>query len=195
MRRICVLLTLLLALLFAGCAPQQPYVVAPQIADTHSQAATEAPAAADNAVVARPLPYTRQLPYKGQLRDTDPTELPPAIASALAKDTPLTFVYRENLTHDEYHIPMIISAIDPVTYFGSPLGDYGVTASATLTIFAGDRVIADYSAKAHVSKSYNLYSEPKHSELDRAAKEAVRDRIDQKLYDDADRVSRAVVTE
>ncbi len=37
-------------------------------------------------------------------------------------------------------------------------------AFATLTIFEGNKVVADYTAKAHVSKSYNLYSEPKHSE-------------------------------
>ncbi len=87
---------------------------------------------------------------------------------------------------------MILSAIDPATYVGTPLGDYGVTAFATLTIFDGDKVVGDYTAKAHVSKSYNLYSQPKHSELERAAREAVRDRIDQKLYADADRVARLV---
>jgi hypothetical protein len=82
-----------------------------------------------------------------------------------------------------------------VTYLGAPLGDYGVTASASLTISEGNRVVADYTAKAHVSKSYNVYSEPKHSELERAARDAVRERIDQKLYGDADRVAKAVVTE
>jgi hypothetical protein len=166
-------MVLLLASWIAGCAPQQPYVAAPQVTDSPQ-------------VAARPLPY------KGRLVEGDPTELPPAIARALSKDGPLTFSYREELTHDEYHVPMIISAIDPATYVGTPLGDYGVTAFATLTIFAGTQVIGDYTAKAHVSKSYNLYSEPKHSELDRAAREAVRNRIDQKLYDDADRVARAI---
>jgi hypothetical protein len=171
-----VLAMLLFATSIAGCSPQQPYVVAPQITDAHS-------------IAARPLPY------KGRLIEGDPTELPPAIAMALSNDAPLKFSYREELTHDEYHIPMIIAALDPVTYAGSPLGDYGVTAFATLMIFEGDKVVGDYTAKAHVSKSYNLYSEPKHSELERAASEAVRDRIDQKLYDDADRVSRAVAAQ
>ncbi len=134
------------------------------------------------------------MPYQGRLVEGDPTELPPAIALSLSKDAPLTFTYREELTHDEYHIPMILSAIDPATYVGTPLGDYGVTAFATLTIFEGNRIVGDYTAKVHVSKSYNLYSEPKHSELDRAAREAVRNRIDQKLYDDADRVARAVAS-
>ena len=194
------LLTLLvIAIYAAGCAPQQPYLVAPQIADAGSQGAqvgtSSAPAdKSASATDAHPV-AARVLPYKGRLLDGDPTELPPAVASALSKDAPLTFFYREELTHDEYHIPLIVSAIDPVTYFGSPLGDYGVTATATLTITEGNRVIADYTAKAHVTKSYNLYSEPKHSELERAARGAVRERIDQKLYGDADRVAKAIVTE
>jgi hypothetical protein len=179
MRRSFALMMLLIATSVAGCAPQQPYVVAPQISDKTADA---------HPIAARPLPY------KGRLVEGDPAELPPAIAMALSKDAPLTFSYREELTHDEYHIPMIISAIDPATYVGTPLGDYGVTAFATLTIFEGNKVIGDYTAKAHVSKSYNLYSEPKHSELERAARDAVRDRIEQKLYDDADRVARAAAS-
>ncbi len=180
MRRIFLLVVLPVAV---GCtAPQQPYLVAPQIADPAQVGVAQ-------------LVAVRALPYKGRLAEGDPAELPPAIAKALSKDAPLTFSYREELTHDEYHIPMIISAIDPATYIGTPLGDYGVTAFATLTIFQGNKVIGDYTAKAHVSKSYSLYSEPKHSELERAAREAVRTRIDEKLYADADRVAHAGATE
>ena len=176
---------MLLVLSFVGCAPQQPYVVAPQIDDG------KAPAIIGNASSAdvHPMASVRALPYKGRLVEGDPTELPPAIAAALAKDAPLTFTYREELTHDEYHIPTIVTAFDPVTYLGAPLGDYAVTASATFTISEGNHTIADYSAKARVSKSWNVYSEPKHSELERAAREEVRKRIEQKLYADADRVA------
>jgi hypothetical protein len=184
-------MVLLFALSIAGCAPQQPYVAAPTIgnappvpggAQTHDQIADT------------PSAVVRPLPYKGRLVEGDPAELPPAVAMALSKDAPLTFSYREELTHDEYHIPMILSAFDPVTYLGAPLGDYGVTAFATLTIFQGNKVVADYTAKVRVSKSFNVYSEPKHSELDREAREAVRNRIDQKLYNDADRVARGVTS-
>src|ERR1019366_9948554 len=52
-----VLAMLLFATSIAGCSPQQPYVVAPQITDAHS-------------IAARPLPY------KGRLIEGDPTELP-----------------------------------------------------------------------------------------------------------------------
>jgi hypothetical protein len=172
-RRIFLATALLLASWLAGCAARQPYLVAPQINDRHPVSA-------------------RALPYQGRLIEGDPTELPPAVARSLSNNAPLSFSYREELSHDEYHIPMIISALDPVTYVGSPLGDYGVTAFATLTISDGDKVLGDYTAKAHVSKSYNLYSEPKHSELERAAREAVRDRIDRQLYADADRVARSI---
>jgi hypothetical protein len=135
---------------------------------------------------ARPLPFT------GRLIDGNPNELPPAVAMSLSKDSPITFSYREELSHDEYHIPLIVTAFDPVTYIGAPLGDYGATAFASLSIIDGDRVLGDYTAKAYVTKSYSLYSEPTHLELDRAARTAVREKIDQKLYSDASRLVGAV---
>jgi len=109
----------------------------------------------------------------------------------LSNTSTVTFSYREELTHNEYHIPLIVTALDPVTYFGAPLGDYGVTAFASLSIVDGDRILGDYTAKAYVSKSYTLYSEPTHAELERAARAAVRERIDQKLYRDANRLAQA----
>jgi hypothetical protein len=131
------------------------------------------------------------LPFKGKLVSGNLNELPPAVAMSLASDSPISFSYREELTHDEYHIPLAVSALDPVTYFGAPLGDYGVTAFATLSIFEGDKVLGDYTAKAFVSKSYTLYAEPTHEELEQAARSAVRQRIEQKLYHDEDRLAQA----
>jgi len=153
-----------------GCSVQQAPLAAPQIAQ----------------MPARPLPFN------GRLVDGDASELPPAVAMSLSDSSNVTFSYREELTHDEYHIPLLLSALDPVTYIGAPLGDYGVTAFASLSILEGDRVLGDYTAKAHVSKSYSLYSEPTHAELDRAARAAVREKIDQKLYSDSDRLAQAV---
>lgn len=165
-------LTALLAATAAfGCAVQQ-LALTPRVAET----------------LARPLPF------KGRLADGDPSELPPAVAMSLSNSSEVTFSYREELTHDEYHIPLLISALDPLTYVGSPLGDYGVTAFASLSIADGDRVLGDYTAKAHVSKSYSLYSEPTHRELEQAARAAVRQRIDQKLYRDADRLAQAIAS-
>ena len=103
----------------------------------------------------------------------------------------MTFFYREELTHDDYHIPLIVTAFDPVTYVGAPLGDLGVTAFASLSITDGDRVLGDYTAKVHVSKSYTLYKEPTHREVEEAARAAVREKIDQKLYRDEDRLAQA----
>lgn len=163
-------LTVLLATIAAvGCGVQQP-AVTPQVAQTPA----------------------RPLPFKGRLVDGDPSELPPSVAMSLSNTSAVTFSYREELTHDEYHIPLIVSALDPVTYVGAPLGDYGVTAFATLSIMDGEKVLGDYTAKAHVSKSYNLYSEPTHAELERAARAAVREKIDQKMSRDADRLAQAV---
>jgi hypothetical protein len=132
------------------------------------------------------------LPFKGRLLSGSANELPPAIALSLSADSPISFSYREELTHSEYHIPLAVTALDPVTYLGAPLGDYGVTAFASLSIFDGDQVLGDYTAKAFVSKSYTLYSEPTHQELEQAARSRVRQKIEQKLYRDQERLAKAV---
>jgi hypothetical protein len=132
------------------------------------------------------------LPFTGRLISGDPRELPPAVAMSLAPNSPVTFSYREELLHDEYHIPLWFSWMDPVTYFGAPLGDFGVTAFASLSVIDGDRVLGDYTAKAYITMSYTRYSEPTHMELDRAARTAVREKIDRKLYGDASRLAEAI---
>jgi len=110
----------------------------------------------------------------------------------LSGTSPVTFTYREELTHDDYHVPLIVSALDPANLVGAPLGDIGATAFASLSISDGDRILGDYTAKEHVSKSYNLYSDATHKEVDDAARAAVRDRIEQKLYADEARLAQAV---
>src|SRR5271156_4525343 len=102
------LISVLLFLVAAGacgCSVQQPSV---------------APAEAETPV--------HPLPFKGRLADGDANALPPAVAMSLSSTSAVTFSYREELTHDDYHIPLIVSALDPVTYVGAPLGDLGVTA-------------------------------------------------------------------
>lgn len=154
-----------------AAAPQlDPHlVIAPQVADVPAHA----------------------LPFKGKLISGDPAELPPAVAMSLSDSSPVTFTYREELTHDDYHVPLIISALDPTNWAGAPTGDIGVTAFASLSVSAGDVVLGDYTAKEHASKSYNLYAQPTHKEVDDAALAAVRQRIDQKLYKDAARLAQA----
>ncbi len=142
-----------------------------------------------------PLPLTsppeqaHPLPFTGRLADGDPRELPPAVAMSLSSASPVSFAYREELTHDDYHIPLALTALDPVTYVGAPLGDRAVRAFASLSITEGDAVIGDYTAKAYVSKPYTLYSEPTHKELEDSARAAVRAAIDRKLYRDSARLA------
>ena len=162
-------LALVLAMAGAGCSVQEQTVTAPRA----------------SAAAVHPLPI------KGRLADGNRDELPPAVAESLAVNSPIAFSYREELTHDEYHVPLIVTALDPVTYVGAPLGDYGVTAFASLSITDGERILGDYTAKAHVSKSYTIYSQPTHQELEREARAAVREKIDQKLYDDSTRLMQA----
>jgi hypothetical protein len=133
----------------------------------------------------------KPLPFTGRLTQGDPDELPPIVAASLSPNSPVTFAYREQLTHDEYHVPLAISAFDPVTYIGAPLGDYGVTAFASLTISCGDAVVGDYQAKAFVTKSYSLYSEPTHREVENAARRAVRTKLDTELARDTPRLTHA----
>jgi hypothetical protein len=147
--------------------PESPLVIAPKLAD----------------VPVHPLPF------KGKLLSGDPANLPPAVAMSLSDSSLVTFTYREELTHDEYHVPLILSALDPTNWAGAPLGEIGTTAFASLSISAGDTIIGDYTAKEHVSKSYSLYSNAIHKEVDDAALAAVRQSMDQKLYSDEARLA------
>jgi hypothetical protein len=179
----------LVLIAISGCTLNQSAFAPPPAASSSSPAPTIAQSSAADI---KPKESPPPLPFKGRLIDGNPEELPSTVANSLTKESPVTFAYREELSHDDYHIPLIVSAFDPVTYVGAPLGDFGVTAFASLTIFDGDRVIGDYTAKTHVSRSYTLYHEPTHREVEDAARAAVREKIDAKLALDSDRLAAAV---
>ncbi len=174
-------LAILVVFALAGCSAQKVDPVA-------SRPNTSADPAENQVITAQALPVA-PLPFPVQLAQGDPTELPPVIAASLSNKSPITFTYREELTHDDYHIPLLLTAIDPLTYLGSRQGDFGVTAFAALTIFAGDRVIGDYTAKDRVSRSYTMYSHPTHASLERDARIAVRQDIDAQLQKDASKLA------
>ena len=189
MRQTLILAAFCAAIGACGCASQQP----DQLQSQSQVAGASAPAAVSQLVIAPKVVDVpaHPLPFKGKLLSGDPAELPPAVAMSLSDSSPVTFAYREELTHDDYHLPLLFSAVDPGSWIGSPVGDIGVTAFASLSISSGDTIIGDYTAKEHVSKSYNMYSQPTHKEVDDAARAAVRDRIDQKLYKDEARLAQA----
>jgi len=164
------IVSLSLASFADGCATQQATVA--QIQPSPAQAAP--------------------LPFKGRLSEGDAEEIPPSVAISLSKTSPIAFSYREELTHDERHTPLLLSALDPATYFGATLGEYGVTAFATLSISDGDKVIGYYTAKVRVSQTYNLDSEPTHASLENQARAAVREKIDAQLANDSNRLASAV---
>ena len=190
MRHIFVLAVSIAALATSGCSTQQSNLSQSQtqtsIADQSNAQLVIAPKVDD--VPAHPLPF------KGKLISGNKDELPPAVAMSLSDNSPVTFTYREELTHDDYHVPLAISALDPANLIGAPLGDIGVTAFASLSISSGDTILADYTAKEHASKSYNLYHDVTHAEVDEAARTAVRQRIDQKIYSDEARLAKAVAS-
>jgi len=186
MRHPLALAALIAAIAAFGCSIQQA---------NQSQSQPASASQSDSQLVIAPKVSdepAHRLPFKGRLVAGDPTELPPAVAMSLSTTSSVTFTYREELTHDDYHVPLIVSALDPANLIGAPLGDIGTTAFASLSISDGDRILGDYTAKEHVSKSYNLYSHPTHKEVDDAARAAVRIRIDQKLYSDEARLADAI---
>lgn len=186
MRHILALVALFAATVALGCGTQQL---------SQSQSQTAAASQSGTQLVIAPrvdnVP-AHPLPFKGKLLSGDPAELPPAVAMSLSDNSPVTFTYREELTHDDYHIPYVVSTFDPGSWLGDPVGDIGATAFASLSISVGDTILADYTAKEHVSKSYSLYTQATHKEVDDAARAAVRQRIDQKIIKDEARLAQAV---
>jgi hypothetical protein len=171
----------LLAVALEACAAQQATVPG-------SASATSTTYSGDPAQSSSPA---RSLPFKGRLLDGSPAQLPPVVAMSLTDQSQITFSYREELTHEEHHVPMILSAIDPLTYAGYPMGEYGVIAVASLSIFYGGHLIGDYKAQSRVTKPYSMYAQPTHRELDDAVRVAVREKIDRELYADSARLAAA----
>ena len=186
MRRASALTAFLAAAAISGCAAQQPSQSQPQ-----SQSQAQPGMFVEPKVAETPA---HSLPFKGRLVEGDPQEVPPAIAMSLSSNSPVTFTYREELTHDDYREPKYITAFDPATLIGSPVGEVGVTAFASLSISDGDTILGDYTAKEHVSKSFTIYSQVTHKEVDDAARAAVRQKIDQKLFSDESRLAQAVAS-
>ena len=176
----------LIALTLEACAAQQ--AAAPGSAWATS---TDYSANPGGAPAARSSTAARPLPFKGRLLDGNPAQLPPVVAMSLTEQSQITFSYREELTHEEQHVPMILSAIDPLTYAGHPMGEYGVIAVASLSIFYGGRLIGDYKAQTRVTKPYSMYVQPTHWELDDAVRVAVREKIDRELHADSARLAAA----
>jgi len=193
MRHTFVLAVFFAALAVSGCSTSQQSNQSQSQTQTHLGFADQSHAQLVIAPKVDDMP-AHPLPFKGKLISGDKDELPPAVAMSLSDNSPVTFTYREELTHDDYHVPLAISALDPANLIGAPLGDIGVTAFATLSISSGDTILADYTAKEHASKSYNIYHDVTHAEVDEAARAAVRQRIDQKIYGDEARLAKAVAS-
>jgi len=95
-----------------GCGAQQP-------SQSQSQPQSTGASQSDSQLVIAPKVSdepAHPLPFKGRLVAGDPTELPPAVAMSLSGNSTVTFTYREELTHDDYHVPLIVSALDRPTW-------------------------------------------------------------------------------
>jgi hypothetical protein len=147
-------------------------------------------------VTMRSAPSTPELvsplPFKGRLLGVPRAEAPPEIAASISNSSPIVFSYREELSHEHHTVPMVLSALNPLTYLGASTGTTGATAFADLSISNGDRVIGDYTAAVHATADYSIYSGKTYLELDREARAQVRREIDDKVYADLDRLTREI---
>src|SRR6202522_3047400 len=116
MRHIFAFAALFTAVALFGCSAQQPD-------QTQAEPQTASAPQSQSQLVIAPQVVDQPahaLPFKGKLLSGDPAELPPAVAMSLSDSSPVTFTYREELTHDEYHSPLIISWMLPAIWEGAP---------------------------------------------------------------------------
>jgi hypothetical protein len=138
----------------------------------------------------------RSLGLQGRLADSDPSRLPPAVASALADSSSMVFKYSEQATHDHYTVPVALGLItSPFILLGAPLGQYTVNAKAELLVTDDSgRQLGKYDGEAQVSRWYGLYYGSGYRELEGDARQAVRRVIDEALYRDATRLQAVTPT-
>lgn len=113
---------------------------------------------------------------------------PPAAVAELATTPGVKFSYREEWRHEHTTVPMFESAIDPRTYLGRPLGTYGVTVFAWVSVTQGPAVLGDYAARVHLEKPYGLTYGPTYTQLERQARAAVRAKLAGLITHDAARL-------
>lgn len=149
-------------------------------------------------IVTRPALEGRQpcrFALQGRLIDSDPSELPPGVASAVSDSARIGFRYGEEVTHDHYTVPVALGLVlSPLDLLGAPLGQYTVTTKATLSAIDGGRELATYHGEAQASRWYGLYYGSTYRELEREARSTVRRIIDEALCYDAERLGRVVGT-
>ncbi len=103
--------------------------------------------------------------------------------------------HTEKVTDQNSAVPAVISMIDPLTIVGVPLGTYTVHAQATCSLTLKGRIIKSYSAESTVSRSYGLYHGSSFPELEKQARQAVEQQIEQDVYRDTDEIALATKTE
>ena len=138
---------------------------------------------------------TRPLSFKSRFTSGDRNHLPPSLADALDDSSLLELSYTEKVSDQNSAVPAIISFMDPLTIFGVPLGTYIVHAQATCSLTLKGRVIKNYSAESTVSRSYGLYHGSSFPELERQARQAVEQQIEQDVYRDTDEIAPAAKTD
>lgn len=130
----------------------------------------------------------RPLPFRGKIVSENQQHLPSAVAQSRDESSAITFQYRETVKDEHNPVPVLVSLLNPFVLFGCPLGSYTTMATGDLKISQGEAVLASYSAQARVTGSYGLYYGSTFPQLEREARRAVEQSIDESLYRDADRL-------
>jgi hypothetical protein len=111
--------------------------------------------------------------------------LPRTILAEAVTNSSLSFQYNHATSYGMRDVPALMALFNPLTFFGSPLGENTVTSVGRLSVIKGNETVKFYSALCSIELTRNLFSEGfTFSEMRRESLIAVRDNIESQLYQD-----------
>lgn len=133
---------------------------------------------------------TRSLGFKGRLAGDASRGLPASVTAALDPTSDVLFTYDERITQAHNELPFVVMLFAATFHLlGVPTGRDEVKAHAELMITRSGREIGRYRGEAEASRIYGLYYGASMLELEDEARKAVRQIIDEALYDDTGRLT------
>ena len=111
--------------------------------------------------------------------------LPRTMINEVSSESPLTFQYIHATSYGMRDVPALMALYNPLTLFGSPLGENTVTSAGKLSVIKGNETVRFYSAICSIEMIRNIFSPGvTFSEMRRESLIAVRDNIESQLYHD-----------
>jgi hypothetical protein len=113
--------------------------------------------------------------------------LPRTVTADASLGHPLILRYRYEVTYGRDAVPPVITANNPLTIVGFPIGADTVVVIGKLEILKGGAVVKTYSAVCMLDKTRTIFSEGETlSEIRKRGLLAVRDSIEAQMYADRD---------